>query len=131
MLNSIYLYVWVFAFNAYLAVFISFLFAERNKLVNRVTLLIGLGTVWIFAELALRLGVGPAAEMWFEISEVCLILIPYVLYMAISAETGKNLLSVTSVFVGGLCFVEVALGLLGLYYNPVFVMASGDRKSVV
>ena len=130
-LNSIYLYVWILAFNAYLAVFISFLFAERNKLVNRVTLLVGLGTVWIFAEVALRLGVGPSAEMWFEFSEVCLMLIPYVLYMAISAETGKNLFSVTSVFVGALCFIEVAFGMLGLYYSPVFETVSGFSESML
>ena len=121
-LHSIYLYIWIFAFNAYLAVFISFLFAERNRLVNKVTILVGLGTVWILAELSMRMGVAPSSGMWLEISEIALMVIPYVMYMAICSVTGRNLFSMTSVLLGIFCFMEVALGVLGLYYNPEFIL---------
>ena len=125
MIYSLSLYVWIFAFNAYLAVFISFLFAERSRLVNKVTMLAGLGTVWIFSELALRLGVGPDPMVWFGISEVCLMVIPFLMYMTISAVTGRNLFSMTSVGLALLCSLEVLLGVLGLYFNPEIHLGTG------
>lgn len=130
MLYSLYLYVWIFAFNAYLAVFLSFLFAERSRLVNKVTMLSGLGTVWIFSELALRLGVGPNPMLWFTLSEVCLMVIPFVMYMAISAVTGRNLFNTTSVGLALLCFIEVLLGVLGLYFKPEVYLGSGISESI-
>ena len=129
MLKSIYLYSWILAFNGFMVFFLSFLIVKKNELVNISTILAAMSIVWILSALALRLGIGPSAEVWFQTSVIILLATPYLLYFLIAMSANESLFNSKTILLSFMCLAGIFMAVENVYFDPVFIYSPNTDKT--